>query len=170
MKKIILIIIFILNFNYSNAEDKIAYININYILNNSSAGISITEHIQKMKDNKKNEFLIIEKQLAKKEKEIVSQKNILEKSKFNEEVNKLREEVKIYNEKKKAFNEEIKNKKLKYTKIILNELNSIISNYVEKNSISLVFPKKNIIIAKKNLDITDQIIVLLNKKLTKINF
>ena len=101
MKKIILIIIFILNFNYSNAEDKIAYININYILNNSSAGISITEHIQKMKDNKKNEFLIIEKQLAKKEKKIVSQKNILEKSKFNEEVNKLREEVKIYNEKKK---------------------------------------------------------------------
>ena len=68
MKKIILIIIFILNFNYSNAEDKIAYININYILNNSLAGISITEHIQKMKDNKKNEFLTIEKQLKKKKK------------------------------------------------------------------------------------------------------
>ena len=170
MKKILLILFFILNINYSNAEDKIVYININHILNNSLAGKSITKHIQDIKEKKKNEFLSIEKQFTNKEKEIIKQKNIIEKNKFDDQVNKLREEIKIYNEKKKIFNEEINRKKLKYTKIVLNKLNPIISNYVEKNSISLVLPKKSIIVAKKNLDITDKILVLLNKELSKIDF
>ena len=101
MKNIILIIIFILNINLSYAEDKIAYININHILNNSLAGKSITEHILKLKEKKTSEFLSIEKQLANKEKEIINQKNIIEKSKFEEQVKKLRDEVNSYNEKKK---------------------------------------------------------------------
>jgi len=41
---------------------------------------------------------------------------------------------------------------------------------VEDNSITIVFPKKNIIVAKKSLDITDPIIELLNNKLKKIDF
>ena len=59
---------------------------------------------------------------------------------------------------------------MKYTKMVLNTLNPIISNYVEENSISIVFPKKNIIIAKKTLDITNPIMDLLNNDLTKIDF
>ena len=112
----------------------------------------------------------IDENYSNKEKEIIKQKNIIEKNKFDEQVNKLREEIKLYNEKKKVFNEEINSKKLKYTKIVLNKLNPIISSYVEKNSISIVLPKKSVIIAKKKLDITDQIMDLLNKELTKINF
>ena len=54
--------------------------------------------------------------------------------------------------------------------MVLNTLNPIISNYVEENSISIVFPKKNIIIAKKNLDITNSIMDLLNIQLKKIDF
>ena len=59
---------------------------------------------------------------------------------------------------------------MKYTKIVLNTLNPIISNYVEENSITIVFPKKNIIIAKKNLDITKPVMDLLNNQLSKIDF
>ena len=42
--------------------------------------------------------------------------------------------------------------------------------YVEENSITIVFPKKSIVIAKKNLDITNSIMELLNNQLTKIDF
>ena len=55
-------------------------------------------------------------------------------------------------------------------KFVLNVLNPIISKYVEDNSITIVFPKKNIIIAKKNLDITTTIMNLLNNQLKKIDF
>ena len=54
--------------------------------------------------------------------------------------------------------------KIENTKKIFEILNPIITNYVEQNSISLVIPKKNIIVGKKNLDITDEIIKLLNNK------
>ena len=65
---------------------------------------------------------------------------------------------------------EVDEKKIEYTKQILKVLNTIISKYVEENSIQMVFSKKDIIIAKKDLDITDPVMELLNNKLTKIDF
>ena len=52
----------------------------------------------------------------------------------------------------------------------MNVLNTIISKYVEENSIQMVFSKKDIVIAKKDLDITNPVMDLLNNKLTKIDF
>ena len=47
-------------------------------------------------------------------------------------------------------------------------MNPIISNYVEQNSISVVIPKKMIIIGKKSLDITIPVIKILDKNIQKI--
>ena len=170
MKKIILILIIFYNFENSYAENIIAYININHILNNSIVGQSISKHIQKIKEKKINEFMLIEKQLSDKEKNIIKKKNLVDKSEFEKQVNILKEEVNKYRNQKKNFNKEIDKKKMKYTKMVLNTLNPIISNYVEENSISIVFPKKNIIIAKKNLDITNPVMELLNNQLNEIDF
>ena len=60
--------------------------------------------------------------------------------------------------------------KIDNTREILKKLNPIITNYVDTNSISIVLPKKNIIVGKKNLDITDQILNLLNNKINKLDF
>ena len=46
----------------------------------------------------------------------------------------------------------------------------IITKYVNSNSISLVIPKKNIVIGKKNLDITIPVLKILDKNIQKINF
>ena len=170
MRKIFVLLIFILNFDTLYAEDKIAYIDINNILNNSIVGQSITKHIQNVKEKKNKEFSLIENKLLDREKDIIKKKNIIEKDEFDKQVNLLREEIKNYNLQKNEFNEQIEEKKIKYTKVVLNALNPIISKYVEENSILIVLPKKNIIIAKKNLDITNIIMDLLNNELKKINF
>ena len=170
MKKIFLILIIILNFKYSYADNKIVYIDINNILNNSIVGQSITKYIQNIKEKKNQEFLLIENQLLDKEKDIIKKKNIIEKNEFDKQVSLLKDEINKYNIKKKNFNIEIEKKKIKYTKIVLNTLNPIISNYVEENSISMVMPKKSIIIAKKNLDITATIMDMLNNQLKEIDF
>ena len=67
-------------------------------------------------------------------------------------------------------NDNLNKIKINNTKKILEILNPIIAEFVESNSISLVFPKKNIIVGKKKLDITDQIIILLNNKIKTLNF
>ena len=169
MRKIVLIIIFF-NFEYASAATKIAYIDINNILNNSIVGRAITKHIKKIKEEKNKEFLITENQLLDKEKDILKKKNLLEKNDLDQQVSLLKNEVNEYNILKKNFNKDVDEKKIKYTKIVLNSLNPIISKYVEENSIDVVLPKKNIIIAKKNLDITNIIMDLLNNQLKQIDF
>ena len=170
MKKIFLILIIILNFEYSYADNKIVYIDINNILNNSIAGKSITKYIQNIKEKKDKEFSSIENQLLDKEKDIIKKQNIINKDEFEKQVNILKKEINEYNIKKKKFNKEIEKKKIKYTKIVLSSLNPIISKYVEENSISIVVPKKSIIVAKKNLDITSIIMNLLDNQLKEIDF
>ena len=170
MKKTFLLIIFILNFENSYAENKIAYIDINHILNMSIVGQSISKHIKKIKEKKNNELVLIKKKLTDKEEDIIKKKNIIEKNEFEKQVNILKKEIAEYRNKKIKINEEIDKKKIKYTKIVLNTLNPIISKYVEENSITIVFPKKSIVIAKKNLDITTLIMDLLNNQLKKIDF
>ena len=171
MKKILfLFLLLFLNIEKSNAENKIAYINVNYILNNSIVGQSISKHIQNIQEKRIQDFSDVEKILSEKEKNLINKKNIIDKDEFNNEIEILRKEIVEYKNKKNKFNEEIDQKKIKYTKIVLNSLNPIISKYVEDNSIEIVLSKKNIIIAKKELDITKPVTDLLNNQLVKIDF
>ena len=54
-------------------------------------------------------------------------------------------------------------------KLILKNINEIISEYSTKNSISMIVEKKSIIIGKSELNITNDILNLLNKKIKKID-
>ncbi len=170
MKKKIFILLFFFNFSNSYSQDNLAYIDINYILNNSIVGKSISEHIKIISEDQKSELLIIEKKLIEKEKNLIAKKNVIEKNEFEEKLSILKKDIKDYSIQQNKFNSEIEEKKIKYTKIVLKTLNSIVSKYVEENSISMVLPKKNIIIAKKNLDITNEIVNLLNNQLKSIDF
>ena len=52
----------------------------------------------------------------------------------------------------------------KYTKIILDNLNPIVTKYVKDNDILIVLDKKNILVGSKALDITENILNKLNKR------
>ena len=68
----------------------------------------------------------------------------------------------------KKKNNDLKNLRDNAAKKILDILNLILSEYSAKNSISLIIDKKNIIIGKSELDVTNQIMDLLNKKIKKV--
>ena len=170
MKNIIIYIFLILTYSsFSIADQKIVYIDIDYIINNSTAGKQINEHLANIKNSKLDEFKNIEKILKDKEKNIIAKKNIIDENKFKLEVSTINQELKSYNDKRLKFANSFDQKKINLTKILLESLNPIISEYVNKNEITLVLPKKNIIVGKKKLDITPIIIEDLNKKLKNIN-
>ena len=112
MKKILLLISIIFNFEYSYADNKIVYIDINNILVNSTAGQLISKHIQNIKENKNKEFSAIEKKLLDKEKDIIQKKNIIETNEFEEQVILLNKEVTEYNVKKKDLTKKLMKRKL----------------------------------------------------------
>ena len=149
---------------------KIAYIDLNFILNNSDVGKHVNLHIEKIKKENYSKYKQQENKLIEKEQLLISQKNILNEIEFNKKIVALTEEVKKYRSDKKDSIDRINKIKIEYTKEIIKSLNPIIAKYVDLNSISIVIPKKNIIVGKKNLDITDQIIKLLNDNIKKINF
>ena len=60
-------------------------------------------------------------------------------------------------------------KKIDGTKKLLKEINPILADYSNKKNISVILRKKDIVIAKTDLDITNEIIELVNSKVKKIN-
>ena len=157
------------NFSFANADQKIAYIDIDYIIKNSIVGIQINEHLSILKKSNIDKFKIIEKNLKDKESKLIAKKNIISEDKFKSEINSLNKEFKSYNDQRKKFAKSLEQRKINLTNKILENLNPIISEFVNQNEISLVLSKSNIIVGKKNLDITFSIIESLNKKLKTIN-
>ena len=170
MKFFFIFFFFILKLNVLSAEEKIAFIDLNYILNNSISGKSINNFINDIKKQKKENFIKIENKIKEDENDLISKKNIIEKSVYDTKVDQIKLRIKNYNIDREKFNKNLQEKKLKYTNKLLENLNPIISKYVEQNSITIVLPKKMIIIGKKNLDITNPVLQILNKSIQKINF
>ena len=169
MKKVIFLLI-VFNFFTFNSKAQIAYIDINLILNTSKVGKSLNLFIKKLEDDDLTRYKLIETELIKKEKEIISQQNILKKEQFQSKLTKLSTEIQKYRSDKKMSSEKLNKIRFDKTKEILKVLNPIITKYVDSNAISIVLPKKNIIVGKKNLDITEQIITLLDNKNFKLTF
>ena len=74
MKKLFFFLFFLLILQNSYAENKIAYIDINHLLNNSIVGNSILNHINKMKENKNSELALIQKKLSEHESDLIKKK------------------------------------------------------------------------------------------------
>ena len=64
----------------------------------------------------------------------------------------------------------ILNEKKKYSSKILMILNPLLTNFVEKNNIKLVLEKKNILVGAKVLDITQNIMTILNNETKRNNY
>ncbi len=169
MKKLFLFFI-LLNLFTLNSKAEIVYIDVNKILNNSDVGKFLNNYIKKIKNENSTKFKLIEEDLLKKEKSLIAQQNILENEEFKKKLDLLTSEVKKYRSDKKKSIDKLNQIKIERTKEIFKILNPIITKYVETNEISIVIPKKNIIVGKKNLDITSQIINLLNENIKKLSF
>ena len=85
---IIFFLFFFYTFNIAHATGKIAYIDIDFLLNQSLAGKSITKKIETKYKKNIEKFKITEKKLIDDEKKIISQKNILSQDEFKKNRNR----------------------------------------------------------------------------------
>jgi len=164
MKKIVLIIIIIFYPLNVYSQDNIVFLDVQYIIDNSEIGKFYKDEIKKIQDIKKSELINIEENIKNKETEINNQKNILKKEEIDKKVKDLNKFVKNYQIQRNNFNKEISKNKKDYSIKILNILNPLLTKYVEKNNIKLVVEKKNILVGIKSLDITSDILKILNEE------
>ena len=163
-----LILLFQTGLSHALAESKVAFIDMQYIMDNSLAGKSLKKQLENLHKKNLDSFKKEEDILKKKEQDVLSKKNILSKEEFQEEISGLREKVKKYqNERNEKINSLTK-KRLSSMEVIIKNLSPILAEYSKANNISIIMDKKNIIVGKTELDITKKILVLLDEKIKKI--
>ena len=162
MKKYIVFFYLIL-LNFANSEQKIAYIDMKKILNTSSVGINLTKEIEKKISKENKKFNSIERQLKKEEKDLSQKKNILSKEEFNKKLSSLKNKVEKYNKDKNNSLNSLNKIKIDKTSNLINKINPIIANYASDKNISIIIRKDSMIMGKTELDISSDIINLVNK-------
>ena len=171
MLKIISIILFYLFLLTGNSlsQEKIVFIDINYIFKNSNAGKDLNDQISKKDKELKNEASKFRSEIEKERKQILSQKNVLSVEEYNKKIKLLEENIKAKNSELTLKNDEFILFKKKIETLFSKKLNSIIRDYSVENSINIILNKDNLLMAKKNLDITQQVFSIFNEKVNKID-
>ena len=163
-----ILILFIIFTSTSNAQN-IAFIDMDIILKNSKLGISINNQIDKKTEAGQNNLKQMEEEIRKKDSELNKQKNIISEEEFQKKVKVLNKDLQNYQQALQENRNIINNYKISATSKLLKNLKPILAEYSIEKNISIIFQKKDLIIAKNSLNITDDIIEILNKKITKIN-
>jgi outer membrane protein len=150
--------------SYAYSADKTVFLDIDFVLNNSNFGKSIYLELEKI--NKKNidNLNKIEKMLKEKKESIDKTKNISSKEKLQKDVTLFNKEVEKYRSEKNNILQDFKLKKKKELDNFLIKINPIIQEYMKNNSIDIVFEKNQIFMGNTNIDITNNIIELINQK------
>jgi Skp family chaperone for outer membrane proteins len=154
---------------YSFAEQKLAYIDMKYVLNSSKAGKGAQDFLQNKVKKDQKEFLNIEKSLKKQEKDLLAKKPDITKEEYKKKADELRKQVIAYQNKRKSSFDKIAKLRTEARQNLLKKLNPILKSYIEENMITAVLDKKNIIIGNTDDDITKVITEKLNKELPSLN-
>ena len=167
--KLIFFLIIFTKLLTSIAWSQIVYINMEKLFNESIVGISLNKQISEINSLNEKKIKKLETEIKSKDENINSQKNILNEEELKKKIAKLNNKIKEYQTLLKQNKDNLNKKKIQGTNAILETLKPILSEYSEKNSISMVLQKQNVVIGKKELDITKDIILILNEKIKKID-
>lgn len=148
--------------------EPIHYINFKYILNESEAGKKAQNFLKKKLENGIKQLNDREKKIQEEEKKIIQQKKIISQEEYKKKVTDLRKKVSALQKERKSIIESVSKERSKARNELLKNLNPIMKNYMQEKQIRMVLDKKNIILADEKLDITEDIIKLLNKKIKSI--
>ena len=162
--------IFVLNPISVKANTTFAYLNIELLIKNSKAIQVMNKELNLINTNNQKKFIDEEKKINQERKNLIKKKNVLSSNEFNKEVQELESRIKVYNEfKKKTINELNSMKTIADNNFSIN-LTKILESYKEKNSIDFIMNKNSILLGTKKFDITNDIIIIFNNQIKKINF
>lgn len=149
-------------FSPAMADQKIVFVDMDRLVSVSKPGSSIFKQLKDINNKNLNFLKNEEKKFKEQEKKLIAQKNIITEDDFTNKVEKLKSEINDYNLDRKKMIEEFNKLKVENTNNLLKQINPILTKYSKENEISIILQKKDLIIGKTELDITDEIIKIIN--------
>ena len=151
----------------SNAE-KIVYIDMDKIMKLSKAGKTVIEKINSQKKKDVNKFRKIEEDLKAQEIDLINKKNVLSSEEFNKKIESLTKKINDYRRLRQEAIDSSTNNRLNASADFANKIKPILAEYAGENNIDMVIQKKNIIMGKSNLDITNEILKIVDNKISNL--
>ena len=165
ISKIFFIGFFLLFFSSNSfALNDYRFIDIDLILKKSTIGKltlkTLNENRSKTLENLKSKEQAIQQQ----EDDIKKKSNILSKEDLNKQINLLKKNINEFSIYKDKATSNFENQKRELMNIFFKKINPVIEEYVMINSIKILLNKKDIVSGDTSLDITDEIIEIIDKK------
>jgi outer membrane protein len=162
-----IVLIFFLSTSLSQADNPF-FIDFKYILNESKAGKKAQNSLKTKLENGLNRLKEQEKNIQEEEKKIIQQKKLITADEYKKKINGLRNKVSTLQKDRNKLLEDVSKQRTKARNELLKNLNPILKDYMKEKNIRIVLDKKSILLADENLNITDDIMKILNQKLNSI--
>ena len=157
-----ILVIFLFFTNQAFSEQKIAFIDMDKVISTSKSGSSMLKQLKDL-NNKNLKYLENEeKNFKEKETKLISQKNIISETDFKNKVDELKLEIKRYNKKRNKMLAEFNRLKVDNTNNLLKLINPILVKFSNDEKIAIILQKKDLVVAKTELNITDDVIKIIN--------
>ena len=147
------------------SEQKIVFVDMDRLVSVSKPGSSIFNQLKDINNKNLNFLKNEEKKFKEKEKKLIVQKNIISETDFKNKIDELKSEIDNYNQNRNKMIEKFNKLKVENTNNFLELVNPILAKYSTENKISIILQKKDLIIGKTELDITDEIITIINNEI-----
>ena len=148
-----------------SAEQKIVFVDMDRLVSVSKPGSSIFNQLKDINQKNLNFLKEEEKRFKEIEKKLIAQKNIISEADFENKIKELKSEVNSYNQNRSNMIEKFNKLKVDNTNKLLKLINPILTKFSNDNDISIILQKKNLIIGKTELDITDEVIKIINSEI-----
>ena len=149
-------------FQITHAEQILKYANMDQVIKETNIGNKMIKKINEIDQENIKKLSSYENELKNIENEIKLKKNIISEQEFEKEINDLKKKIADFNKEKNLMVKNFNNIKKKELKILFDKINPIVQNYMDKNSIDIIFNSKNIYIGNKKSDLTKVLIEEIN--------
>tara|TARA_B100001121_G_scaffold193299_1_gene168830 strand:- start:17 stop:451 length:435 start_codon:yes stop_codon:yes gene_type:complete len=138
------------------------------IMQISKAGKDAISKINDQKKKDVSKFQKIEKELKSKEEDLITKKNVISSEEFNKKLEKLSKEINNYRTLRQEAIDLSTKSRLNASADFAEKIKPILADYASENNIDMIIQKKNIIMGKTDLDITNEILKIVDKKINKL--
>jgi len=159
--------IFLFLINNLSAQS-LVYIDMDKILQKSKAGKVVMDNLKKTNENNIKKFKKIEDDIKEQEQDLVSKRNVMSQEDFEKSLVELRKKISDYRETRQKAINEVDEKRINASADFAIKIKPILADYAKEKNIDIVVQKKNIIMGKSELDITDEILKIVDKEISKL--
>jgi len=160
----LILIILVLFSNNVKAENKIVFIDIDYLMKNSNIGKISLKKLENLNNKNINILKENEKKLKQEENLLIQKRDIISQEEFEKEIKMLRAKIVEFNTKKEEMVKDYNKYKSKELNITLEKFNKKIQEFMSQNSIEMVLDKNNIYIGTVSSDITKEVLIQIDNE------